>query len=74
MYSVGINNPKYLGVTDEQLGDSDAQKAKPFREIPSFVDTKIADFVVSERGSLVIIEAEGGKPAEQLYIHTMPDG
>lgn len=70
LYSVGINNAKYLGVTDEQLGDAEAQKKKPFREIPSFKDTKIADFVVSERGSLVIIEAEGGKPADQLYVHT----
>lgn len=24
LYSVGINNAKYLGVTDEQLGDSEA--------------------------------------------------
>lgn len=74
LYSVGINNAKYLGVNDDQLGDLDSQKKKPFREIPSFGDITIADFNCTERGSLVIIEADGGKPAEQLYIHTMADG
>jgi hypothetical protein len=29
---------------------------------------------VSEYGSLVIIEAESGKPSDQLYRHKLPDG
>jgi len=74
LYSVGTNHASTLGVTDEQLGDADTQKQKPFREIPSFVDTKIADFALSEKGSLVILQYEGGKPVDQLYKHTLPDG
>lgn len=74
LYSFGIDNHKYLGIPEDQLGDSEAQKKKPFREIPTFSDTKILDFACSERASLVIIEGETGKPAEQLYKHSLPNG
>lgn len=49
------------------MNDSEANKKKPFREITTFTDTKVLDFACSERGSIVIIEGESGKPTEQLY-------
>jgi len=74
LYSLGTNNFKYLGVPEDQLGDSEAQKKKPFREITTFSDTKVLDIACSERASMVIIEGESGKPAEQLYKHSLPNG
>lgn len=74
LYSLGVNNSKFLGVPDDQLGDAESQKKKPFREVTTFADTKILDFSCSEKASLVIIEGEAGKPAELLHKHSLPNG
>lgn len=69
LYSLGISNYKYLGVPEDQLGDSESQKKKPFREIVTFSDTKVLDIACCEKASLVVIEGETGKPTELLYKH-----
>lgn len=74
LYSIGINKHKQMGVTEEQLGETDAQKKKPFRSIPTFNDVKIADFCNGEQSSLVIIECDAAKPSEKIYQHELPDG
>lgn len=73
LYSVGTSGYKHLGVPEDQLGDAEKRKATPFREIPTFSDRKVADFVAGDRCSLVILQCDGA-PAEQLYNHVLPEG
>lgn len=74
LYSVGINNAKCLGVSDDQLGDSEAQKKRPFREIATFSDQKILSFGCSENSSIVVIDGVTGDPNVQLHNHKLPNG
>lgn len=73
LYSCGINNYKYLGVPEDQMGDNSSLVKKPFREITTFSDAKVLDFGCSERGSLVIIDGHSEKPADLLYKHSIPN-
>ena len=47
LYSAGGGNPDNLGITQAELGDAEAQKNTPFREISSFKDQDILDFSIT---------------------------
>lgn len=45
----------------------------PFREVATFNDRNVVDFVAHDQASLVIIGG-GATDAENLYAHTLPEG
>jgi hypothetical protein len=73
LYSVGLavnSDYVHLGVTEEE----EAQVAEvPFREIKTFSDRKLVDFLAHDLASLVILEG-GETVTDNLYAHSLPDG
>lgn len=57
LYSVGNksgSDAAHLGVPDDQTQDAE----RPFREVPTFSDRKVADFLAHDSASLVVLQAE----------------
>jgi len=72
LYSVGIkfgSEYAHLGVEEDMAEDQE----QPFREVKTFSDRNIVDFMAHDKASLVIIGG-GATDADDLYAHKLPDG
>lgn len=72
LYSVGLTvNADYchLGVNEDDSQDAEV----PFREIKTFSDRKLLDFLAHDLASLVILEG-GETVVDNLYSHRLSDG
>jgi hypothetical protein len=71
LYSVGNklgSEYAHLGATEDQSQDPE----KPLREIKTFSDRMLVDFVAHD--SSVVILAGGATAVDNLYAHTLPNG